>query len=315
MLSEMDRRIVSALQIDGRASWNTVAKALGEPLRTVARRGKELLESGRVRVVGLANLGPTCVIEITCRPARLQSLAQELAEHPGVVYVFVLASPTSLLIEVHEQTFDLATMTLTVIPEFDGVLEVSATPVLRYFKTNAHWNPVLVAGDDASRPNLALGHEESTAPPETLDAPDRAIVAALERDGRVGVAELADVAGVTEPTARKRLAELQARGAFAIRVLADPVDLGYPVEVSVKLYCSPQDAEAVGLALAAVPECRYAAQVLGEHSIVAHFNARDLPHVRAILAEEWIARVRTVHASLVTKVLKRGGRLSSTHVA
>ncbi|WP_159061233.1 AsnC family protein, partial [Streptomyces europaeiscabiei] len=33
----LDRRIISALQIDGRAAWHRIAAALGEPERTVAR--------------------------------------------------------------------------------------------------------------------------------------------------------------------------------------------------------------------------------------------------------------------------------------
>ena len=309
-LSDIDRRIVGALQVDGRASWTLIAKALGEPLRTVARRGKELVESGAVSVVGLPNLGPTCVIEIACSPSRLESLARELAEHPGVVYVLVLSNPSSLLVEVHEQAFDLATMTLRVIPSFAGVRDVSATPVLRYYKTNAGWRPGLLAPAEVDALGARPPVEESIADPEALDDADAAIVAALERDGRTGVAELANAAGVTEPTARRRLADLQARGAVTMRALVDPAALGFRVEASLRLTCPPGAADALGTALAAVPEVRYVAHVLGAHAIVAHLNARDLPHVRSLLSGPWISHVETLHASLVTAVLKRSGRIA-----
>ncbi|GAA2186491.1 AsnC family transcriptional regulator [Leucobacter alluvii] len=309
VLSELDRRIVGALQVDGRAPWSSVARALDEPLRTVARRGRVLLESGMLSVVGLRNLGPTCVIEITCKPSRLESLAEELAQHPGVVYVFVLANPSSVLVEVHEQMFDLGTMTLSVIPAYAGVLEVSATPVLHYFKTNADWQPGLLTAAETSMLGSRARVEESTAPPERLDAADSAIVQALERDGRAGIAELAELAGVTEPTARKRLADLDARGAVAARVLIDPHLLGFGIETCVRIDCVPGEVRAVGEAIADLPESRYVAELLGEHSLIAHFAADDLPHVRRLLHEEWTTRVGRLHPALVTRVVKRSGRI------
>ncbi|MEJ6488871.1 Lrp/AsnC family transcriptional regulator [Leucobacter sp. USCH14] len=308
-LSELDRRIVGALQVDGRAPWSSVARALDQPLRTVARRGRVLLESGIVSVVGLRNLGPTCVIEITCKPSRLESLAQELAQHPGVVYVFVLANPSSVLVEVHEQMFDLSTMTLSVIPAYAGVLEVSATPVLHYFKTNADWRPGLLSASEASLLEPGPRVEGSTALPERLDAADGAIVQALERDGRASIAELAELVGVTEPTARKRLADLRERGAVATRVLVDPRLLGFSVETCVRIDCAPAQVRAVGEAVAVLPESRYVAELLGEPSLIAHFAADDLPHVRRLLHEEWTAPVVRLHPALVSRVVKRSGRV------
>ena len=308
VLSELDRRIIGALQADGRASWSSIARALDEPLRTVARRGKDLLESGLVSVVGLRNLGPTCVIEIACKPSRLESLAEELSQHPGVVYVLVLANPSSLLVEVHEQAFDLSTMTLSVIPAYAGVLEVSATPVLHYFKTNAHWRPCILSPEESLRLGNQPRGEESTAPPETLDASDSAIVGALEHDGRVGVTELAELAGVTEPTARKRLIDLHARGVFATRVLMDPALLGFGIETCLRIDCAPEDVREVGEAIAALPESRYVAELLGEHSLIAHLNTRDMPHTRELLHGDWTKVVRSLHPSLITRVAKRSGR-------
>ncbi|UOR01641.1 Lrp/AsnC family transcriptional regulator [Leucobacter allii] len=310
VLSALDRRIVGALQMDGRAPWSVVAKALDEPLRTVARRGRDLVDSGAARVVALPNLGPTCVIEITCLPARIDSLARELAQHPGVVFALVLANPSRLLVEVHEQSFDLATMTLEVIPGFAGVAEVSAAPVLRYWKTNADWRPGLLTAAEAGRLEAAARPEESTAAPEPLDGADRAIVDALVTDGRTAVAELAAAAGVTEPTARRRLADLRERGAFAIRTLVDPAALGYGVEAWLRIDCSPQHADRVGEALAAQPESRYVAQVLGEYALVAQLSARDLPHVRELLSRGWIREVRGLRSSLVTRAHKRSGYLT-----
>ncbi|MER7185249.1 Lrp/AsnC family transcriptional regulator, partial [Streptomyces hyaluromycini] len=67
-MDPLDLRVIAALQVNGRASWRSVAQALGEGERTVARRGTRLLESGLVRVVGLENFAETVVVRLRCRP-------------------------------------------------------------------------------------------------------------------------------------------------------------------------------------------------------------------------------------------------------
>jgi DNA-binding Lrp family transcriptional regulator len=49
-LQPVDSAIAAALQVNGRASWGAVARALEVPERTVARRGQRLLDMGLVRV-------------------------------------------------------------------------------------------------------------------------------------------------------------------------------------------------------------------------------------------------------------------------
>ncbi|WP_344986430.1 AsnC family transcriptional regulator [Streptomyces violaceus] len=70
MADSLDRRIISALQIDGRASWHRIATALGEPERTVVRRGTRLLDSGLVRIGAMVVRGRSTVIGVRCAPAR-----------------------------------------------------------------------------------------------------------------------------------------------------------------------------------------------------------------------------------------------------
>src|SRR3954453_14298922 len=49
----LDRRIMSALQFDGRASFRRIAQALGSSEQTLARRYRRLREAGILRVVVL----------------------------------------------------------------------------------------------------------------------------------------------------------------------------------------------------------------------------------------------------------------------
>ena len=44
-LGELDRKLVAALQVNGRASWKQVARAVDATESTVARRGQQLLQA------------------------------------------------------------------------------------------------------------------------------------------------------------------------------------------------------------------------------------------------------------------------------
>ncbi|WP_314192926.1 Lrp/AsnC family transcriptional regulator [uncultured Arthrobacter sp.] len=53
LLDSLERQIVAALQLDPRCPWRKMAAVLGEPERTVARRGAQLLESGAVSIAAV----------------------------------------------------------------------------------------------------------------------------------------------------------------------------------------------------------------------------------------------------------------------
>ena len=52
-LDVLDRRLVHALQVDGRASFGRIAEVLGATDRTLARRYRRLRAAGLLRVVGV----------------------------------------------------------------------------------------------------------------------------------------------------------------------------------------------------------------------------------------------------------------------
>ena len=54
-LDDIDRGLVHALQLDGRASFTVIADVLGTSLQTVRRRYARLQETVGLRVVGLSD--------------------------------------------------------------------------------------------------------------------------------------------------------------------------------------------------------------------------------------------------------------------
>lgn len=79
-----------------------------------------------------------------------------------------------------------------------------------------------------------------------MDAIDRRIVTALQRDGRIANTELAERVGLSPTPCARRVARLEAEGVitgYGARI--DPVKLGLPVSIFVSVELERQDRTAI----------------------------------------------------------------------
>src|ERR1700735_2958814 len=60
-----------------------------------------------------------------------------------------------------------------------------------------------------------------------LDAPNRAIIEALQRDGRQPYGAIAEAVGLSEAAVRRRVPRLRASGIMQIVAVTDPLQLGF----------------------------------------------------------------------------------------
>lgn len=82
----LHRRIVGALQVDGRASWRKIAEVLGEPERTVTRYGTELLESRQVIISGMKHEKQMVVLSCDSIASTALLAAKSIAKRPDVTF-------------------------------------------------------------------------------------------------------------------------------------------------------------------------------------------------------------------------------------
>ena len=68
-----------------------------------------------------------------------------------------------------------------------------------------------------------------TTLPSPLDDVDRALIDALQRDGRASYADLADLVGLSPAATRLRVQRLLDSGVMQVVGVTDPLALGYPV--------------------------------------------------------------------------------------
>lgn len=306
-IDDLDLRIIGALQVDGRASWRRIAEVLDAPFSTVTRRGNALLESGVVRVAAMENFGSTHIVELDCEPRRLAAIAQELAADRDIIFLYVLASPAKLFMEVHSRPGKLERMSLVDLPALEGVTRVSVSPVLSYPRTLNQWRPGLItAQEEAALSDRASMARESA--PESITSEERQLIDLLVEDGRRTSADLAAGTGLPEPRLRRLVNSLLSRGIIDIRAVVEPSLVGLPVEAIVWFRVIPNRVAAVSEKVAHHSGVRYAATSLGAHQILVDATFQDLGELQAFLASsDWGGDIFEMQSSLVIDAYRRGG--------
>ncbi|WP_149822910.1 Lrp/AsnC family transcriptional regulator [Streptomyces tailanensis] len=315
----LDRRIISALQIDGRASWHRIAAALDEPERTVVRRGTRLLESGLVRIGAMAVRGRSTVVGVRCAPGRARVAATALARRPDCVFAHVLTGAPDCVAELLCPRERLAGLVMDELSGLPGVVETLTLPVLRHVRTIREWHAGLLTDSEiaALREGARPGFPSTadpipfTDPATELARADRLLLHALAEDGRRTYDELARVAGVSEATARRRLTTLRRTGRVRIRAVIEPAVLGLPVEAVLRVRTPPAKVETVTAALAQSAHVRYASFVTGERQLLTLTAFPDEATLHTFVTRSpWLHDVESMDVSLVLTTLKRGGMLA-----
>ena len=108
-----------------------------------------------------------------------------------------------------------------------------------------------------------------------MDDLDRAIVHALEDDGRRSMREIARELDVAEATVRVRLKRLRDDGILRIVAFVDPEQFGDRQLALMSLSVAPDKHTAIVDALVAMPETSYVSTVLGEPDIVCEVQCPD----------------------------------------
>lgn len=309
-LDELDRRIVGALLRNGRAPWRLIAKALGEPERSIARRGRRLLDSGLIRIV--AHASPAVVdrevlsLRVTAVPAALAAVADALADMTEITSVWVLSSTNACNAEAVVPRGDVAAL-IARIGALDGVTAYRADPVLRYHRTAAGWNPDVLDADAQSMLGPVLEHTNLLAAPIRLEPTTTTLLDAMADDGRVTAEDLARRLGVTKVTVGTWLERALDGGQMHIRGVVSPALLGYPVELAVRLRPRLHEIDDVAAALSRLPIVRVCA--IAGTSIACDLVGRDAREIEHGLLE--ISRafpaLPSIDLDVVATAVKRSG--------
>ncbi|WP_054060963.1 MULTISPECIES: Lrp/AsnC family transcriptional regulator [Pseudomonas] len=153
-----------------------------------------------------------------------------------------------------------------------------------------------------------------------LDAYDRKILAALQRDGRLSNVELADEIGLSASPCLRRVRMLEEAGVirgYQVNLDRDEVGLGLTVFVGVKVERHHEaDAEAFRLAVTALPQVISAFLVSGESDFLLQVVVPDLRAYERFLTGELLRLpgVRDIRSNFAIQAVKAPGPLPLDHL-
>jgi DNA-binding Lrp family transcriptional regulator len=312
---ELDRRIVAALQVSGRASWRTIASVLGEPERSVARRGTELIRASHVRVKAVPNARRIAgadqhLVRVRCAPGSASAVARGLARWPETSFSYVLTGSADVVFGLSCTSARLADLVATDIGSVPGIHSAKTATVLKYFRELHQWRPDLLDADQYQRLQGDVGtiSARDGDRPMTLTETDRRLLTGLVADGRSNFEDLGRHAGVSLQTASRRVEQMRREGIFTIRAVFDPAVLGLHTHALLWVRAAFPSLDEIGTELAESPAVRYAAAVTGGDQLAVDVVVPDHPALYEYLrSEPWVLKVSAIETSPVVEVLMLSG--------
>jgi Lrp/AsnC family transcriptional regulator for asnA, asnC and gidA len=139
-LDDLDRRLIDALQHDGRASYADLAELVSLSPAATRLRVQRLLDTGVVKIVGVTDplaLGYPVMAALGVRVERnVRDVADRIADIAGVIYVVFTSGSFDLLVEVLcEDSARLLNVIDDEIRAIDGVRSVES---FTYFGIHTH---------------------------------------------------------------------------------------------------------------------------------------------------------------------------------
>ncbi|KQX87228.1 Lrp/AsnC family transcriptional regulator [Variovorax sp. Root473] len=118
----------------------------------------------------------------------------------------------------------------------------------------------------------------------TLDAHDTRILAELQADARLSMAELGRRVHLSQPAVTERVKKLEAAGVITgYRATVNLTRLGYGIRGIIRV--GRADYDLVVKLVQETPECVNAYNVTGEDSWILEIAVIDVPHLDAVLAK------------------------------
>lgn len=306
-LDQLDRRLIAALQCDGRLTAQRAATVLGSTARVVHRRWSALLREGTIRVVAhqpRSTADGAMMLHIRVLRGRLGTITAALAAREDIPFVDVSAGGDEISAVLLGGPDPRNRLVFRQLPATNAVTSVDAQTIMHVFATSSDWR--LDALTEAERAALTAPAERQK--PHEQDELDAAILAMLADDARTSAADIAEHTGSPESTVRRRLSNLLAEGQLITEVVIDPRRLGLLVDANIRMRVPPAELDAVGTALARHPAVHGAMATTGQSNLNIAVWLRDLEDLYRFVTRDLAGLgVTNAETTVVGHAVKRPG--------
>jgi Lrp/AsnC family transcriptional regulator, regulator for asnA, asnC and gidA len=144
------------------------------------------------------------------------------------------------------------------------------------------------------------------SPVDALDDIDRRIIAILQQDGRVPLAEIAKGLNVSAGMVRVRYNRLVEKGVLRVVAITNPLRMGYNTMALIGIKADGKHLLEIADRIAALDEVIYLIVVSGAYDIIAEIVCRDQNHLLQFLTERLykIEGVRESESFMHLKIVK-----------
>jgi Lrp/AsnC family transcriptional regulator, leucine-responsive regulatory protein len=117
-----------------------------------------------------------------------------------------------------------------------------------------------------------------------LDDTNRRLLAELQRDARLSLAELGRRVGLSSPAVSERLQRLEQHGVIrGYRAEIDPVALGYPLSAVIRIRPGPRQLVKLAEIAQATPEVVECHRITGEDCYLLRAHVRSVTHLEEVI--------------------------------
>jgi DNA-binding Lrp family transcriptional regulator len=312
LVDSIDRKLVHALQLDGRAPFSQIANVLDVSEQTAARRYRKLRSAGVIRVVGGvdgARLGYTSwTIRLRTTPDASAALGAALARRADTFYVHLLAGGTEISCFTQARLEADEASLLDKLPRTSKVLGISAHSLLHGFAIPGGWAGLAALEEERAAQLRFTADPQSQV---TADAADHALLEALAVDGRATHTDLATATGWSESTVRRRLEHLRSSGALLIQLEFDPHALGYRAQARLWMSVRPSGLVEAAETMATHPEVSFVGVTTGTTNLMAEVICQDNADLYRYLTEQvsTLDAIQTMETGPVMRTIKRIGTI------
>ncbi|BBZ77260.1 hypothetical protein MANY_25970 [Mycolicibacterium anyangense] len=270
-LDTLDRALIEALTVDGRAGNRALAARLKVNEVTVAARLRRLEDSGVMRVVAITDMRlfghrefAFAMIQVAGRP--VHAVATEIAKLTESIGVTICIGRFDIMVAIlGRDRKHLADLFGRVLPKIKGVTSVHGSFALDVLKHDSKWG--LLRAEAGATPEAQVS--------DTVDQMDLSIIALLQQNARRSNRQIAADLGVSEGTVRVRIKRMVAERVFRIQAVSDVELSGLGAHAYLLVSTAPGKADDIAKALARRDDIVQVTRVLDTVEVVAVMQSPD----------------------------------------